>query len=956
MSKIALFPSGSLVCEGILNSLVGNKHVSSIVGFTSNPRLTDTTNESRYNQVVYNTPNVTSDIKEWLDIFRLYDITHAIPTNDVAVELFSKLQQHIHNVRFMAPTDTQIYQLIHDKMNTYTKWPEISPRLYPNTEVTRWYIKPRVGHSSIGCRRVTSEWDLTEAINNEEYIVCEEIDGDEYTIECMKGKIVCIRKRMVTRNGMSVLSENMDIADISSVIITDIFPTISPIFDEYKGPWFLQVKGDKLLEVQARYPGSGCSPALANRNIIIEWVIDGNLENTTQKLPVTHILKSTKDIVYLDGNFKPSCIVVDWDDTLRLGEHTVNTDLLACLYDLRKHIKLILSTRHKGDLLTSMSKCCIDPNLFDDIQHITDDNTKKLAPCENSILIDDSFHERRQWKGKWACDIHGGIPILQALCRRYRSAITESDKSEYRVTKLQQRTLDDTYIRGLPSNVDKLQLARLRQHIVEFESKFFQGIRDSVKLVLDIGPDINPWSQKNTNVTVETLDLPGISKGLVGDVTDFVPNSDERYDYVRCSEVLEHCTKPWNAPETLWKLVKPGGWLFVSVPLNFRLHGPNPDGFRFSPKGITSMFNDWFEVENISILETHSQPLLPTHVCVIFRKNNRIVTNDSKIPWGLEKGVSNLVEPVMKHQFTNHGPLESKLEERWIKKMGISSDKYKCIACCNGTVGLDALVRLYQDEVKQWFVQRNSFYSDIQNSLRDATVLPMNRRLGGPLIEKGFLPPSSGIVVTSVFGQMSIKTQQLYEKSATVVLFDHAAVSDPSKYIVGDGAMFSLHETKPLGRGEGAVLVVPIEKAKRLREILSFGCPYRNTTNGKMSEFAAAAILAWWERWDKYVFTAFMKRVDELKQLVDSSRDVVSWIYQEQVDDGAVPASFSILSNTPYDLDDLCLHSLLPVKKYYYPLDSILTPEYTQSIICPIKPYVSMDLYRDIITYLRLKK
>jgi uncharacterized protein Usg len=102
MTRIALFPSGSLVCEGILNSLVGNKHVSSIVGFSSNSRLTDTTNESRYNQVAYNTPNVTSDVNEWIDIFKSYDITHAIPTNDVAVELFTKLQGYIHNVRFMA--------------------------------------------------------------------------------------------------------------------------------------------------------------------------------------------------------------------------------------------------------------------------------------------------------------------------------------------------------------------------------------------------------------------------------------------------------------------------------------------------------------------------------------------------------------------------------------------------------------------------------------------------------------------------------------------------------------------------------------------------------------------------------------------------------------------------------------------------------------------------------------
>jgi dTDP-4-amino-4,6-dideoxygalactose transaminase len=64
---------------------------------------------------------------------------------------------------------------------------------------------------------------------------------------------------------------------------------------------------------------------------------------------------------------------------------------------------------------------------------------------------------------------------------------------------------------------------------------------------------------------------------------------------------------------------------------------------------------------------------------------------------------------------------------------------------------------------------------------------------------------------------------------------------------IGDAAIISLHETKPLGRGEGGVALTKPELSMYLQRALNFGYeggknPDRDCGNGKMSAFAAAAI------------------------------------------------------------------------------------------------------------------
>lgn len=49
------------------------------------------------------------------------------------------------------------------------------------------------------------------------------------------------------------------------------------------------------------------------------------------------------------------------------------------------------------------------------------------------------------------------------------------------------------------------------------------------------------------------------------------------FDYILCTEVLEHTLNPFRAVYEMFRILKPKGLLFISVPFNFGIHRPLPD-------------------------------------------------------------------------------------------------------------------------------------------------------------------------------------------------------------------------------------------------------------------------------------------------------------------------------------------------------------------------------------------
>lgn len=72
---------------------------------------------------------------------------------------------------------------------------------------------------------------------------------------------------------------------------------------------------------------------------------------------------------------------------------------------------------------------------------------------------------------------------------------------------------------------------------------------------------------------------------VVGDAQR-LPFADGSFDTVFCSQVLEHVPEPWLALAEFRRVLKPGGYLILSVPHISWLHNEPYDFYRYTPHGL----------------------------------------------------------------------------------------------------------------------------------------------------------------------------------------------------------------------------------------------------------------------------------------------------------------------------------------------------------------------------------
>jgi SAM-dependent methyltransferase len=122
-------------------------------------------------------------------------------------------------------------------------------------------------------------------------------------------------------------------------------------------------------------------------------------------------------------------------------------------------------------------------------------------------------------------------------------------------------------------------------------------------------------------ITVKTLDInPKSGCDFIADICQHnaqIPGSS--FDFVVCTEVLEHTLNPFDAVREIKRLLKPGGLLFGSTPFNFRIHGPLPDCWRFTEHGLRALLRD-FEVLELNQVETADRALMPMHYTFVARR------------------------------------------------------------------------------------------------------------------------------------------------------------------------------------------------------------------------------------------------------------------------------------------------------------------------------------------------
>lgn len=133
-----------------------------------------------------------------------------------------------------------------------------------------------------------------------------------------------------------------------------------------------------------------------------------------------------------------------------------------------------------------------------------------------------------------------------------------------------------------------------RYHI---RSAIFSALKHASQLMsghlLDIGCGKMPYKKyllDQANITNYTgLDIadalnyhPDIKPDLIWDGR-VIPMPDKSYDAAMATEVLEHCPETDIVLKEIFRVLKPGGVIFFTVPFLWNLHEVPHDEYRFTP-------------------------------------------------------------------------------------------------------------------------------------------------------------------------------------------------------------------------------------------------------------------------------------------------------------------------------------------------------------------------------------
>lgn len=172
----------------------------------------------------------------------------------------------------------------------------------------------------------------------------------------------------------------------------------------------------------------------------------------------------------------------------------------------------------------------------------------------------------------------------------------------------------------LPSKFDNEHMPLSRQFIDETRQIFFDKYCKQQDVILDIGNQGKsiPGGQERQIITLDVTESS--NPDVIGDITKYNDNLlSNYYDAVMCTEVLEHVVDPFAAVRELQRILKTGGYILITTPLNARIHGPIPDCWRFTEFGLRVLLRD-FKIEYFNRLDTPGRNLFPLHYGVIVKK------------------------------------------------------------------------------------------------------------------------------------------------------------------------------------------------------------------------------------------------------------------------------------------------------------------------------------------------
>lgn len=402
--NVLVFPAGSEIGLEIFNSLKYSHHVEVFGASGKSDHAAYVYAQNRYIEdggLYIDRP----DFLERLNgIIRQFKIEFIYPTHDTISFFLAQHQSQLLAKVITSCAETN--RIARYKSQTYKIFQsfEFCPKVYaaPYRKLPYpVFLKPEDGQGGKGTFKADDKHDLNFYLRKmSTLLVMEYLPGAELSVDCFtdfRGELLFIgpRSRDRVQMGISFRTTVLEITDELRQIAHAINDTVV-----LNGAWFFQVKQDalgrfKLLEFAPRQ--SSTMGLYRHRGVNFALL---SLFNAL-KIPV-QILQNDYSLQLdrsLHNRFKSdltySRVYIDFDETLVTGNH-VHDRVMAFLYQCRNRgIKLVLLTKHRGDIKKTLRTLAISKGLFSEIIHISEYQQKwDFILPEGAIFIDNYWHDR----------------------------------------------------------------------------------------------------------------------------------------------------------------------------------------------------------------------------------------------------------------------------------------------------------------------------------------------------------------------------------------------------------------------------------------------------------------------------------------------------------------------------------------------------------------------------------
>jgi ubiquinone/menaquinone biosynthesis C-methylase UbiE len=108
---------------------------------------------------------------------------------------------------------------------------------------------------------------------------------------------------------------------------------------------------------------------------------------------------------------------------------------------------------------------------------------------------------------------------------------------------------------------------------------------------LDVGAgEMDRYGKFFPNAQIVRMDINHRDTVQLVGSADNIPTSDLEFDSIICTQVFEHLSDPWKSATELYRVLKNGGHVLLTVPQMNELHEEPHDYFRYTKYGLKNMF------------------------------------------------------------------------------------------------------------------------------------------------------------------------------------------------------------------------------------------------------------------------------------------------------------------------------------------------------------------------------